>query len=86
MINLLLIAVLGAYFTITAPLRLLPDVSLSSNISSAISYANSAIVSMGFIVPVSTLVAIFVAFLVVETAIWSYKLIMWSIKKIPGIS
>jgi hypothetical protein len=71
---------------ITAPLRLLPDVSLPADVLNSITIAGTYINSMDFILPVSTFFTIFALFLAIEGFIILWKVINWTLKKIPTIS
>jgi hypothetical protein len=74
-------------YGLTAVLRLAPDVSLPSSITGSISTASGYISSLDAFFPVHELVIIFlVVFVAYEVAYFGYKLIMWVIRKIPGIS
>lgn len=73
-------------WAITSPLRLLADVSLSSNFSSAITTANTYISAVDYILPTTTLFTIIGLFLSVETFIILFKIINWVIRKIPTIN
>lgn len=73
-------------FALTSPFRLLPDASLSSSLTSAISTANGYISSFNSFFPTSTMLQVIAAILVIEVAALSYKLIMWVLTKIPGVS
>lgn len=73
---------------ITSPFRLLPDVFLPNSIISAITATNGFIASIYAIIP-NTIISILVAlglFISIEGFILLWKIINWSIKKIPGIS
>lgn len=71
---------------ITLPLRILPNVSLSANIATAIASANSYLSAIDFIFPTVTFIAIFTIIIGIEVLLFLYKIIMWIIRKIPGIS
>lgn len=71
---------------ITAPLRLLPNVSLPANITSAIASANSYLSAIDLIFPTGAFVTIFDVIIGIEILLFLYKIIMWTIRKIPGIS
>jgi hypothetical protein len=71
---------------ITAPIRLLSDVSLSANITTAIATTNTYLSAIDFIFPVATFITIFGLILGIEVAIMLWKLINWAIHKIPTIS
>lgn len=67
---------------------LLPDVSLSSGISTAISTATQYIAAIYNIMPI-VITAIFICFaviLVLEIFLGGYKLLMWVIRRLPGQS
>jgi len=72
---------------LTMPLLLLGDVSMNSSFTTALStglsyYANMAL----FFPPSSTLLTIIVLIATMETAIATYKIIMWVVRRIPGQS
>lgn len=71
---------------IISPLRNLPNVTLSSDLTNAVISIGSTIKGINGLFPVDTLFAILGAFLVMEIAIGLYKIISWIIKKIPTIS
>lgn len=73
-------------FAVTSPLRLLSDVSLSADLISAISTANTYIAAVDFIFPVTTFLTILGLVLTIEAFIVLYKIIIWVIRKIPTIS
>jgi len=75
-----------AVLALTSPLRLLNDVSLSSSLTDAITTASGYISSVNEFIPVDTLLSVLSAILVIEVAVLSYKLIMWVLTKIPGVS
>lgn len=79
------------YFTIlitTSPLRLLPDVSLPSNVLAAITSANSSLASLYLITPytITAILATLVLVISIEGFIMIWKIINWVLHKIPGIS
>jgi hypothetical protein len=71
---------------ITYPLRILSDVSLPSEITSAITTASGYYHSLDVILPMDTMIQILGVSLTFEGLYLIYKLIMWVIKKIPGIN
>lgn len=73
-------------YGITTPLRLFDNVSLDGNFISSVTTATTYISVFDSFLPVTTLVIIFGLFLAFETAYFTYKLIMWLIKKIPTIN
>lgn len=64
----------------------LPVGSLPPDISSSITTAGGYLNSLNYVLPVTSLVAILTIFLSFETAIFTYKGVMWIVKKIPGVS
>ena len=78
-LSIIYVAILG----ITAPLRGLPNVAVPANVSTAITNASGYLTSFNFVLPVTTLVIIIGAVLIYETAVFSYKGIMWIIKRFP---
>lgn len=76
------------YLIVSGFLSLFPnaDLSLLSNISSAVSTASGYLSSISAFAPVATLIAIIGLFLAVELFILSVKIINWIIRKIPGIN
>jgi len=73
----------GLVVLITYPIRILPDVSLSPEISNAISNINGFLAGLNVILPISTLLAVLGAVLGIELAIFGYKVVMWIIKRLP---
>jgi len=74
-------------FTVTAPFRLLPYVTLPSEMTSAITSASGAVNSFDDLFPVHEIIYLFLFFfLVYEIAYFGVKLINWVIRKIPTIS
>jgi hypothetical protein len=71
---------------ITSPLRLIPDVSLPSELSSAITTANTYFQPVNILFPINSLFTIFFVVLIIEGGIFIYKGIMWALKKIPGLN
>jgi hypothetical protein len=77
----------GIVYLILYPIRLLPDVSMPSGVTSAISTVSGYMATLYAIVPVTAtaLLAILGLVFTAETAILTYKGIMWLVRKIPGI-
>lgn len=80
----LLYALYGLIFVLTLPIRNLTDVVMSVDFTNAITTANGYLSSVNSFIPVDTIVQILVVFVGIETAILSYKLLMWVIKRIPA--
>ena len=73
-------------FLLTSPLRLLPDVTLPAGLTAAVATASGYISSMNSFLPVDTLLQIFFTIISIELLVLTYRLIVWVITKIPGIS
>lgn len=85
--TLFLNLVYGLIYTITAPFRLAPLVTLPDVLTTAISQASSYARAIDNFFPVHEMFFIFLyVFVVYELTLFAYKLIMWVIRKIPGIS
>ncbi len=69
-----------------SPFTLLSDVTADSSIVSAIASAKSVFAIIDPFFPVGTLLTVIGIFLAIETYVFTYKLIMWVIKKIPTIN
>lgn len=76
----------GTIYLFTAPLRLLPDVTAESNFVASVTTASGYITAFDSFIPVGTLLTILGLFVIYETSYFSYKLVMWVIKKIPSIN
>ena len=68
------------------PEKLLPSVSLDGNIATAITKAGDYLSGVSYVLPVGSMLAVFGVILTMEGAIFTYKLINWLIRKIPGIN
>lgn len=73
-------------YIILAPIRAFDDVVINSNITGAIGTAGDYLNAIDSVVPINTIIAVFGIFLVIETAVFVYKIVMWIIKKIPTIN
>ena len=76
----------GIVWLLTSPIRLLSDVTLNSNFTSALYTAGGYYHSLNTILPVDTMIVIFSISLVIELGYLIWKAINWGIKKIPMIS
>lgn len=87
MITTAFITIVYAFiYAISAPLRLLSDVSLPASVANAASTASNYLANVGQIFPVNTLLDILILVLAVEGFILLYKLLNWVIRKIPGVN
>jgi hypothetical protein len=76
----------GVVYAVISPLLLFSDASLPSGITSSISTASEHLAAVDVFVPVGTIIAILTSFIVIETGIFVFKMVMWIIKKIPTIN
>ena len=76
----------GLVYVILSPLRLLDDVTLSSSITNNIAEFNHYLGTAEQLFPAYTLITIFGIIIGIEFAIFTYKGIMWIVKKVPGIN
>lgn len=84
----ILFLIYGVVFVVTAPFRLFSDVSQPAFFNSTITTANGYL-STGYTwLPymVNTLLLTWGLFVALEIVIFSYKGVMWLIKKIPGFN
>jgi len=79
----LLYIVYGFIYVVTAPLRLLPDVSLPASLSTAIQTSAGYINSFDYFLPLSEIYSVFTFILGFNAAVLLYKIIMWVIKRFP---
>lgn len=82
-ISALLYIIYGFVYIVTSPLRLLPDATIPSDVMATITTANGYLSALNVIVPISTLLTILVTVLGIEAFIFSYKVIMWVLKRFP---
>ena len=68
------------------PFTLLPDVTIGSTFSDAVTTASGYITSLNAFVPIATIVSILAIDVLLETSFLTYKFIMWGIRKIPTIN
>jgi hypothetical protein len=66
-------------------LSLIPDVSLSGDITSAVATASTYLSALSAIAPVITIVAIMGLLLAIEGVVLVIKIINWFVRKIPTI-
>jgi hypothetical protein len=82
LINVLFFFLTGILF----PISNLPDVTLPASITQNLSSAGSYIAAINQVFPATTLLTIIGLLISIETAIVTYKLIAFVIRKIPTIS
>lgn len=73
-------------FGLVYPIRFLPDVSLPSDITSAITTAGGYLYAFDSIIPTTPILTIIGLFLTIEGFILLFKVINWLIRKIPTIN
>lgn len=84
--NALLFIIFLVVTTITSPLRLLADVALDSEFAISIATASTFLSAINAFLPMTTLFTIVGIFITFETLFFTYKLLMWVIKKIPTVN
>lgn len=72
-----------ALLALTAPLRLLDDVTLETSGNTALSQAIATIGSFNAILPLGVIFTVLGIILVIEAGVALYKVIMWVIRRIP---
>lgn len=71
---------------IISPITLLPNATLPAGLSSALTTASGYISAFNTMLPMTTILLVISTILIVELAIFTFKMINWVIKKIPMIS
>ena len=74
------------YSVVVGFIGLLPDVSLSDSVASAVATASTYISGLNVVLPVATLLTIIGLVLTIEAVMLLIKIINWFIRKIPTIS
>jgi len=85
-LNILISGIFGVLYIVTAPLRALPDVSLPSGVTSALDSASGLLSSVDSFLPVDTMLTVLGSVLIIEALVVSYRIIVWVLTKIPGLS
>lgn len=70
-------------YLVSSPFLLLPEVTLPSGYLSSITSASSYITPINTIIPLDTLLNIFYLFIGIEVAYFTFKGIMWLVKRFP---
>ena len=73
-------------YAISAPLRLLGDVELDSEISQNINAVADVLATFDFLIPVNIIITILAILVVFTGSYLTYKGINWFIRKIPTVS
>lgn len=71
------------YGVLAVTILLLPDVSASSDVTSAITSAVQYVGNWNTILPLGTIFSVLAAILAIEVIIAGYKLVMWVIRRFP---
>jgi len=82
-ITIILTIIYGFVYLLTAPIRLLPDVSINAGIGQAISTLSTYVGTVDSFLPISTLLTVLGLFVSIEVILAGYKIIMWIIRRIP---
>lgn len=73
----------GLLYLVTSPIRLLPDVTLSSGFTDAMNTVGGYLSSLNNLLPIDTILTLLGVYIAIELAYLTYKLIMWLIKRFP---
>jgi len=71
---------------ITAPLLLLPDASLSVNLTGTLTQAGNYLALFDLFLPIPELFIVFGIIVSIEAGYFTYKAARWIYNKIPGIN
>lgn len=71
---------------IISPILLFDDVTLPSDFATSLNTAGTYTSGLNHYIPIDTIQTILVLLVYIVGAVLLYKLIMWGIKKIPGIN
>jgi len=84
--NIILFVILSVVYLILSPLLLLDDATLPAGLTTALQTASTYLANVDIIFPVSTMLTILGLFLAIEAVILIYHIILFVIRKIPGIN
>ena len=76
----------GIIELVISPIRLLPDVTANSNITAGVISTGKYLAGANVYFPVDTILEILGFVIAFEIAFLAYKIIMWVLRKIPGIA
>lgn len=68
---------------ITSPLRLLPDASLPNIVTSSVSHIVGYILNLNNYLPLSALTVLIGVAVSYDLGYYTYKLIMWTLRRLP---
>lgn len=80
----LLYLIYGIVWLITAPLRALADVSLSSSFASSITQGMVYASKLNHFLPIGAVLSVLGIILTFEAGVVTYKIIMWIVRRIPA--
>jgi len=84
--NALLYVVYGIAFIVTAPLRVLPDVTVNSNVATPVAWAIQNIALFNAIIPVVTIMEIFGLTMAIFIGVGVYRVFILGKSFIPTMS
>ena len=84
--NAILLVLYVIVAVLLSPLGFFSNVTLSSDVLASLAKIHDYFVSLNMVIPVNVILGAFGLLLAVELAIFTYKGIMWLIKKIPTIN
>lgn len=82
----LLYTIFAFLWALTLPMRLFNDAVLPDGIVSAIDTINGYLGGLNVVLPIDTIIQVFVAILAVELVILGFKGLNFLIRKIPGVN
>lgn len=76
----------GLVWLLTAPFRLFDDVVANENFVAGLASVQDSFASFSNILPLTSILSVFLAVVGVEVLLQVYKLAMWALRKVPGIN
>lgn len=80
----LLFVIYGIVWVVTAPIRALADVTLSSSFATSVTTAMTYASRLNHFLPLGTLLALIGIILTFEGGLVTYKVIMWIVRRVPA--
>lgn len=81
--NGIILAFYSLIFLLSAPIRLLPSVTIPASFASAMDTASGYLTAVNSFIPVDTILLLLNIFVGIEIAYLTYKFIMWVVKRFP---
>lgn len=75
--------IFAVIWLLSYPIRSLNDVTLPADIANSISTAGGYLFALDYVAPVSTLLAIFSIYLLIEGGILAWKAFNWLLRRLP---